>query len=164
MKTVIFAHDGFICAQSNPWTDSVENTPMDNGFTVCKAENVEITQEALDLIKNAPRANGKGAQMSLQIQDAVNPMIAMLKGEDPDNLPKVHLVMLGGMWNHIADPSHDLMSEKDDISVLDKATIIEKFDTPEVFIAGVERIKNNENDCECPDCVARQESKTKDLD
>ena len=120
MKTKIFSHGNTLGIESSLDKCKFMNDPTDNNQVgmICSIDEVEITQEAIDVIRKAEREAGSFAEIMLStFGDSTTGSISIL----------------GKGFTMIHKP---MISRNCDISILDQFKPV-KIDLPEDFIVAV---------------------------
>ena len=105
MKTKIFAYKGILGAETDLENGVFLNNPLASGQLGCiiPIEQIEITQEAIDLLKTVPRERGSFA---------------------PIMLMKNHIGLLG-FSKHLFQGEDLCIGRQCDLSTLDKLTVVD---------------------------------------
>jgi hypothetical protein len=118
MKTKIFAYKGVVGAESDLKNGKFMNDPYSPGQLglVINANEVEISKEAKDLIRKAPREGGSFAPIMLS--------------EHGNGTTSIGLM---GFWKHIFSGEDLCISRDCDLSALDKCKTVEN-NPPKEFV------------------------------
>jgi hypothetical protein len=127
MKSKIFAYKGIVGAETDLENGVFANNPKAEGQIGCviPIEEIEITQEAIDLIKKAPRESGSFASIMLM-----------------DN----HIGLLG-FHKHVFQGEKLCISRDCKLSTLDKLTVVDYI--PEDFKQFVDYVTQFEDEEDC---------------
>lgn len=133
MRTIIFAHKGVIGAETDMENGIFLNNPKSTGQlgAVVPVEEIDITQEAIDILKAANRENGSFAS------------IMLTKHSDQSSGSKASIGLLG-FGKHLFLGDNLCIGRECDTSILDMCNII-KFESPFEFVEVVDSLESEGN-------------------